>query len=467
MAVFIASDGSFPDTSSYDCFVIGSGPAGITTAVTLAEANRKVLLFESGNDGEERTGMLDALNAGHFRDGWWDRHSVRGLGGTSRVWNGWCASLMKRDFDNPAAGIRWPIARSDLVPWYRRAAPILGRRPSILDPEEPWIPGFLSRPFSLQRPIRFGARYSGLLRDSPDIHVALSTSVLALDAGTGRSAVRGLTCLRHQGDLRLPLAVQPEQSVVLAGGGVGNAMLLLQPRPDGGVPVGAESGLVGRFLMEHPHLRRAVELVLDEDVREQPLPEDFGGAGHAFVADDEQVAAGGLLGCTVVCKARSTDHRMVDYLSWKYGKPFVHYRTEVRGEMSPAAGNRVFLTGERNRAGLFRPSVRCVVDAEDLLSIDRTLRQLGRALIETGKGRVRIDNERLYQGVTGGGHLMGTTRMGATPSDSVVDRDCRVHGYGNLFVAGSSVFPSGGFANPTLTIVALALRLADTIVSRR
>lgn len=465
--MFIAADGSFPDPSAYDSFVIGSGPAGMTTAVALAEANRKVLLFESGNDDEERRSMLNALNTGHFRDGWWDRHSIRGLGGTSQVWSGWCASLMERDFDNPAAGVRWPIARSELVPYYRRAAPILGRSPSILDPEKPWISGFLSRPYSVFLPTRFGPSYRGLLRDSPAIDVALSTSVLALDADPGRSAVRGLTCLRHQGDFRLRLAVQPGQSVVLAAGGIGNPMLLLQPRPDGGVPVGSESGLVGRFLMEHPHLRRAVELVLDEDLDSRQLPEEFGRARHSFVADDEHAAAHGLLGCSVVCYPKSADDPMVQYLSWKYGKPFFHYRTEVRGEMLPAPSNRVFLTDERNRAGLYRPSVNCLVDAEDLLSIDRTLRHLARSLIETGKGRLRIDRERLDRGVSGGGHLMGTTRMGATPSNSVVDPDCRVHGYGNLFVAGSSVFPTGGYANPTLTIVALALRLADTIASGR
>jgi len=211
MAVFIASDGSFPDPSSYDCFVIGSGPAGITTAVTLAEANRKVLLFESGNDDRERRTMPNARNTGHFRDGWWDRHSIRGLGGTSQVWSGWCASLMERDFNNPAAGVRWPIARSELFPYYRRAAPILDRSPSILDPEKPWIPGFLYRPYSRLRPTRFGARYLDLLRDSPAIHVALSTSVLSLDADMGRSAVSGLTCLRHEGDARLQLAIQPGQ----------------------------------------------------------------------------------------------------------------------------------------------------------------------------------------------------------------------------------------------------------------
>ena len=56
---------------------------------------------------------------------------------------------------------------------------------------------------------------------------------------------------------------------------------------------------------------------------------------------------------------------------------------------------------------------------------------------------------------------MGTTRMHADPRQGVVDADCRVHGVANLFVAGSSVFPTGGSANPTLTIIALALRLAD------
>jgi choline dehydrogenase-like flavoprotein len=60
-----------------------------------------------------------------------------------------------------------------------------------------------------------------------------------------------------------------------------------------------------------------------------------------------------------------------------------------------------------------------------------------------------------------GGHHIGTARMGASPSTSVVDSDCRVHGVHNLFIAGSAVFPTSGQANPTLTIVALALRLAD------
>ena len=66
----------------------------------------------------------------------------------------------------------------------------------------------------------------------------------------------------------------------------------------------------------------------------------------------------------------------------------------------------------------------------------------------------------------GGYHHMGTTRMSLDPAHGVVDADCRVHGYENLFVAGSSVFTTGGWANPTLTILALTDRLADHLLSR-
>ena len=107
-----------------------------------------------------------------------------------------------------------------------------------------------------------------------------------------------------------------------------------------------------------------------------------------------------------------------------------------------------------------------VLSAEDLDNVDTTLRLLGESLVAQDRGRVRVNNNVLYREATGGGHIMGTTRMGRSRADSVVDRDCRVHGYDNFFVAGSSVFTTGGFANPTFTIVALAVRLADEIARR-
>jgi choline dehydrogenase-like flavoprotein len=94
-------------------------------------------------------------------------------------------------------------------------------------------------------------------------------------------------------------------------------------------------------------------------------------------------------------------------------------------------------------------------------------------LERTGLGRVDLDSFRVpddpdqLSGVAVDvGHHIGTTRMGASADTGVVDPDCRVHEIDNLYVASSSVFPTGGFSNPTLTIIALAIRVADTIKRR-
>ena len=180
---------------NYDCYVIGAGPAGITLSLELAKANRTVLVFETGTVTEPRDDMPNAVNYGHFPDGWWDQHSIRALGGTSRVWSGWCVTLMEVDFANPAAGVRWPITKSDLAPHYRRAASVVDREPSILDVETPLIPGFVYRPFSRRAATRFGRKYREALSTSSLVDVAVGTSVIGLDANASRSAVRSLDLL--------------------------------------------------------------------------------------------------------------------------------------------------------------------------------------------------------------------------------------------------------------------------------
>jgi choline dehydrogenase-like flavoprotein len=101
----------------------------------------------------------------------------------------------------------------------------------------------------------------------------------------------------------------------------------------------------------------------------------------------------------------------------------------------------------------------------DIQSVIRSQEILKEAIHRAGLGRlyVQFKEDSPPQMVTGGWHQMGTTRMHTDPKKGVVDANCRVHGTSNLFISGPSVFPTGGYANPALTTVALAVRLADRV----
>jgi choline dehydrogenase-like flavoprotein len=137
----------------------------------------------------------------------------------------------------------------------------------------------------------------------------------------------------------------------------------------------------------------------------------------------------------------------------------------IRAEQSPLAESRVTLTGELDPLGMPRAALDWRIAAEDDVQLHRGIVILAREMGAAGIARAWIpgDSSRFAWRPSPGGHHLGTTRMGTDPAASVVDADCRTHQVENLYIAGSSVFPTGGEANPTLTIVALAHRLADTL----
>ena len=134
-------------------------------------------------------------------------------------------------------------------------------------------------------------------------------------------------------------------------------------------------------------------------------------------------------------------------------------------EQRPSPDNRVRLDRERSPLGQRRPVLQWAWSARERASVTTSVELLRQSIEDAGIGRFRsvgdLGGGAVPRGSTGF-HQMGGTRMAVEPGDGVVDPDCRVHGTDNLYVAGSSVFPSSaGFANPTLTLVALALRLGD------
>jgi choline dehydrogenase-like flavoprotein len=454
------------DPAAYDCFVVGSGPAGVTLALALARARKRVLVFESGDADAPRSELSNSIGYGHYSGDYWNGHWFRALGGTSALWSGWCVTHRELDLDNPAVGARWPIARSALVPYWKAAAEILDRDPEYIEFERAFAPGFVYRPVPTGPPTRFGVKFRDALQGSGGVDVALGRSVVGFGANARRSHVTAIEYVDHLLGIRRSLPLASGQAAVVAAGGMGNAQLLLQPREDGAVPVGNESGVVGHFLMEHPEFYLAGECVMEAEL-DKYWPEANKSTGmHAIVADRALSVERGLYGCALQCTRKTGEHDMARFMSSESGRPHFHYDITAHAEMLPSAANRVRVTPERDEWGLHRVAAHCVIDARDFHNVERTLRVFGETLIRSRQGRVRVNNDRIYKQVAGEGHTLGTTRMGVSASSSVVDADCRVHGYDNFFVAGSSVFPSGGYANPTLTIVALALRLADTIAGR-
>jgi choline dehydrogenase-like flavoprotein len=143
-----------------------------------------------------------------------------------------------------------------------------------------------------------------------------------------------------------------------------------------------------------------------------------------------------------------------------------HILIEV--EQAPNPDSRVTLSDERDRLGMPRPVLDWRLSEIDKRTVRVFAGALAREFGRLGAGRIQLkewvtseDDRDWGDDLVPSYHHMGTTRMAGSPARGVVDYNCRVFGCDNLFIAGSSVFPTSGFANPTLNIVALTLRLAD------
>ena len=152
------------------------------------------------------------------------------------------------------------------------------------------------------------------------------------------------------------------------------------------------------------------------------------------------------------------------YTKFVGSAPLRHLELVTRIASAPERDSRITLVRDRDALGLRKAKLTWALNPIDRRSVVRSLELVGAAVGAAGMGRLRIlvdeDDRKWPEDLAGGWHHMGTTRMSDDPAHGVVDRNCKVHGLANLYVAGSSVFPTPGSGTPTMTIVALALRLA-------
>jgi len=361
--------------------------------------------------------------------------------------------------------------------------------------------------------MRFGNAYQSTLRRLPNVKVLLNASVVSVDLGESSRRTESLTIATLAG-LRKKIRAR---TFVLACGGLENARLLLVSRDRMPAGVGNEHDNVGRFFMDHPravfgklHVKAEQRLSL---LRGRPVADGKFQVGiglsplaqqrdrllnhyvtfelqtsgyteakyQSFVQTMKVVMRRGYSGSRWdFARANAAQlPTMIYLLSPKELMPHWFYRSyfaarelmprkpEARSyvavyfcEQPPDPQSRVTLSEQRDALGVNRIKLHWRIGPEVAESILRMQELLRIDVERNGVGQLEVASADKIA-YTDASHHMGTTRMSAQPADGVVDTNCAVHGVENLYLAGSSVFPSAGHANPTLSIVALALRLAE------
>ena len=490
-----------PTKLEADICIIGGGAAGITLARELEGSACTVLLLESGTRRYDPA--TQALYRGTSGDLIYDNAAMqrRMFGGSTTTWAGRCRPLDPIDFEErpwiDASG--WPFMRADLNPFYERARELCGIDLSQQDVDE-WEASFAARldvkelavaMLERPRPLNFAAAYETDLTSAGNISIYLNANVVGFEhAGGDLSSISAATLDGYEFSIEAGVAV-------LAAGGVENARLLLASGLN-------RSGLVGRYFMDHAYMnagllrpgsrRLPVELcpgatghhglltMPERRLRAEGLGSaavyfipraayrlapSYASAGFAAVAELRAAARRGELGrdsWALVSKAARDVHLILDSFARRVRDQIKNDGSLVARvviEATPNLTSRIELANERDPLGL--PTARVDWRPADLdyRSLERFNQILRSELAENGFGELDVRANLWPDSISPGGHPSGATRMHRDSRLGVVNENCRLHELSNLYVAGSSVFPTSGIANPTLTILALAVRLAD------
>ncbi len=508
---------SLPDgfTRAYDVCVIGAGAAGMTLVNELAQSGLSIGVVESGGFSFE----IDTQNLYDFENVGIPRKPhpatrLRMYGGTTNHWDGRCGPFDATDFTErewvPHSG--WPISRDELEPFYVRAADYCDLKTYPFDagvargrmiplPDlDPAVHQYHVWQFSA--PTRFGPKYRHLFNqgDRIDLIYHANATELQVDpSGRTLTGVRVKTLDGKQGLVRA-------KRYCLCTGGIENARILLYSNsvlPQG---VGNGNDLVGRFFMEHP---RAKHPVVQLDGRER-LSQTFNDyqwdKGHyllgmkttpafqranktlnsaywflpQYQADSPLNALrraahreGGMMKTLengLYALENSEDiylHMRRKLLSPGAGEVAVAITLVTETEQAPNPDSRITLSEQRDRLGLPLSKIDWRLTELDQQNATSAIRSAAVELAKHFNVRVRMpgwltDAEGGWQnGFVDVSHHLGTTRMSASGTSGVVDANCRSHEVDNLYIAGSSVFATSSLINPTFTVVALAIRLAD------
>ena len=508
-----------PAALRVDLCLVGAGAAGLAIASEMANSSVTVAIAESGGlDFEPPTQALYDVDISGLPHPGSMQGRFRVCGGSTTMWGGQALPLMPLDFESrewvPYSG--WPISFDELHPFYQRACrfllvdgmnfdtdlfSLLNTRPPAFDASQLW---YHFSKWSPQPSLR--ERYLPTLRQSHNCTLLLHANVTQIVLDPGSQQVTHVE-LQALGGRATTLRAK---AFVLGVGGIETARLLLANRKQRFNGIGNEHDLVGRFFQDHPSALIG-SLKAPSPARAQQLLNVFHKHGLKYSArctatpqwQRQHQTLNISMGTTFVQDDPTLQHVKEIYAALRQRRLGPNFAAKLlRAAMHPAAAlspayhflmrGRSFAPGARMLVGLTseqqpNPESRILLsDKLDALGVPRanvrwkltdltlhTMRKFAATLQDqftrAGIGEIELepwlleDSSEWTSHINDQYHHIGTTRMNDSPRAGVVDRNCQVHGLPNLFIASSSVFPTSGHSNPTLTIIALCMRLADRL----
>jgi choline dehydrogenase-like flavoprotein len=499
---------SSESTLTYDICIVGTGPAGISVAKQLLGTGHRIVMLESG--GELPESKYQQLNKGENSGPSFlslDASRLRCFGGASKLWAGYCSPFKSDEFDKksfiPLSG--WPISLDDLKIYYKQAAKMLGisyKKFYSKDYFQNTFDGISFKEFDRDNSFLsgnvfqvsnaknrdFGEKYKTDFKSSVNTDVIFHSTVTELNLNsTGRDVQSVLIA-----DLDGNKATIKAKIFVLACGALENPRILLASNKHYKNGIGNINGFVGSCFMSHPGVSNVGEIhktSLEECISKDKYDDSYIVRFEMSSRErSKQKVLRHLLSISqyrdltnprtyISGRVFSEFDKLVD--NFNFVSSVKKTACRINGEYSsklwnltvaleqpPRLSNNLRLHASHDDLGM--PKINMYWD--DISKIERdtvikSVKTMARELGITNIGRIKFKSELLtgksYKINDPVNHHIGTTRMSNDSETGVVDKNCKVFGISNLYVAGSSAFATSSVVNPTYTIIAMSLKLGE------
>ena len=449
--------------------IIGSGPAGITTALKLEQNKINSLIIEAGGiQPDENTS--EYLRGEVVGDNYPDLSTIRlrQFGGTSGIWGGNCNSFRKDDFDE------WPIKLKDLNVFEKEAKEILNLKDEFYNID-------FSENFKLYNlnwsNVRFGDKYLHHIQNSKYINMSLNTNFINFNFKEKK--VDTINCLKNNNSYNLNA-----KCYVLCCGGIENSRLMLWSTKKNSLSHNLNLP-IGNYYMNHPYYNIGEGLVVYDKYKNFFLTNNI--KKSHFVTCKSSIYLSGKKDFLIKNKILNSGlyisfdtknrNNLIDqircvapnYFKKIYedikAKKIYDISIDVLQEQKPEKTNSITLGKNKDPSEIPLSKIYWKRSNTEKQSVKLLAEKLGELFLENAIGRIGLKNYIFDKNIdfefTTGNHQLGGTRMGNSENDSVVDKNLKVHNIQNLYINGSSVFRSAGHCHPTFTIVKLSLKLGN------